>query len=217
MKWYNNIFFYAALILGIALLYMFYANHRQQAQYVRWEQQQADTLQYYKDKQGIQHAVKQVSQIPAHLYKHIADSIVQQVAKGTKAKDLVQHSTIGTTTTARDTVQVRDTVFVVGADTAAGQIFNYNDGALNLTGLVYNQQADINYSMQLHISHTTKWQRPGWFKKKQLVVDAYSLTPHTTITGMQSFVIQQPPKRFYETKAFAVGLGFVAGFAIGNK
>lgn len=203
-----------AAILCIAACYAFYTRHIEQRQYVRWQQQAGDTIRYYKDRQGTTHVVATVQQIPAHLYKHIADSIVQSVAKTTKAKDLVQHSTINTSTAHRDTVDLRDTVLLAGTDSIPAQLFYFNDGALDLSGLAYRQQVDINYNFNLHLGHTTKWQRPGLFKKKVLVVDAYSLTPHTTITGMQTFAIQQPPKKFYETKAFAFALGTAAGIFI---
>lgn len=211
MKWYKNIWFYVAAMLCMAACYAFYTARVKEKQHVRWQQQLGDSLRYYKRKDGKVHAVATVQQIPEHLYKHIADSIVQAVAKGTKAKDLVQHSTVNTATANRDTVLLRDTVVVTGTDTAAGHIFNFDDGALQLTGLIANNSADINYSMSLHLSHTTRWERPGLFKKKVLVVDAYSNTPHTTITGMQSFVVQQPPKKFYETKGFAFALGTMVG------
>lgn len=218
MKWYKNIWFWVACALFAAGLYSFITARRQQQQYVHWQQQAQDSIKYYRDKQGTTHATIQVQQIPKAIYKHIADSIVQSVARGTKAKDLVQHSTINTSTTHRDTIPVYDTIIVaVDGTEATGKVFNIDDGALNLTGLLYDGKADVNYTFNMHLGHTTKWHRPGLFKKKQLIVDAYSYTPNTTITGMQSFVIQQPPKKWYETRAFTFGLGVVGGMIIHNQ
>jgi len=217
MKWYKNIWLYIAVILAIAAGYGWYVNDRQQLQHKQYIQQQDDTITYYKDKAGTIHAVMPVQQIPAHLYKHITDSIVQQVAKNTKARDLVQHTTVKTSTTGQGSAPIHDTIIITTTDTNTAQYFDFEDKALKLSGLLYNGQADINYTFALHLSHTTKWHRPGLFKKKQLIVDAYSLTPHTTITGLQTFVIQQPPKKFYETKAFSFALGIGIGFAIGSR
>ncbi len=217
MTWYKNIFFYIAALLAAVVIYGWYAWGKREKQYIGLHHQLQDSIQYYKAKDGTVHATKAVLQIPARLYKHIADSIVQSVARSTKAKDLVQHSTVHTATANRDTVRLRDTVIISYTDTLQGQIFNFDDGALNVTGLLYNHQADINYNFRLHLSHTTKWQRQGLFKQKRLIVDATSLTPNTTITGMQTFVIQQPPKKFYETRAFAFLLGTGAGILIGKQ
>lgn len=217
MKWYKNIWLYIAALLAAVVIYGWYTGQQRTKQHISLQQQLNDSIRYYRAKDGTVHATKAVLQIPAKLYKHIADSIVQSVARSTKAKDLVQHSTIHTTTTSRDTVRLRDTIVIAGTDTAQGQIFTFNDGALSITGLLYHQQADINYSFALHLSHTTKWHRPGLFKKKQLIVDAYSLTPNTTITGMQTFVIQQPPKKFYETRLFSFALGVGAGIFISSR
>lgn len=219
MAFYKNIWFYVAAALLALFLFTQIRSCKQLNQIKTLNHQLQAQNEHYRDKQGYLHTTAQVLQIPQHLYKHIADSVVQSIAKDVKAKDLVQHSEVTTTTTNRDTVPYYDTQLIIQhtGDTATGKYFVFKDDALSLTGLLFDGQVDINYNMQVQLKHTTKWQRKGWFKKKQLIVDVYSITPHTTVTGLRSYTIQPPPKRWYQTDVFKIGLGVGLGFIIRNN
>lgn len=213
MTFYKNIWFYIAAAIAAIAVFGGLRGCKLQRQYKAFIQQQNDSISHYKDKQGRVHTVKEVMQIPESLYKHITDSLVANISKDVKAKDLVQHSEVLINTHNTDTVKVYDTIVVTAADTLPARVFRYNDKALQLSGLLWGDQVDINYNFNVHLSHTTKWHRAGFLRKKKLVVDVFSNTPHTSITGLQTFVVQQPPKKWYETRAAAIGLGAIIGFA----
>lgn len=214
--WSNKYWVLVCLVLILALGFTSFRYYQLQKDYINYQSSKKHKIKYYQDKEGRVHATKVVTQIPKGLYKHITDSIVAEVSKNTMAKDLVQHTDVTTKTSNRDTVLLRDTFLVRVTDTLQARVFHFDDNALVLTGLLMSNQVDLSYSYQVHLSHTTKWQRTGLFKPKQLIVDVYSNTPNTTITGLQTFVIKQPPKRWYETKTFQIGLSFIAGYAAGK-
>jgi hypothetical protein len=54
------------------------------------------------------------------------------------------------------------------------------------------------------------------WRKRDKVVRLGIDNPYVTVTGMNNIIVAEPPKKWYETRAFAVALGGITGFAIGR-
>jgi hypothetical protein len=53
-------------------------------------------------------------------------------------------------------------------------------------------------------------------RKRDKVVRLGIDNPYVSLTGMHNVIVAQPPKKWYETRAFAFTLGGITGFAIGR-
>jgi len=53
-------------------------------------------------------------------------------------------------------------------------------------------------------------------RKRDKVVRLGIDNPYVTVTGMNNIIVAEPPKKWYETRAFAFALGGITGFAIGR-
>jgi len=59
--------------------------------------------------------------------------------------------------------------------------------------------------------------RKGFLSRKRDKVVRLGIdNPYVTVTGMNNIIVAQPPKKWYETRAFAFALGGITGFAIGR-
>lgn len=206
------------VLLLMAIGYGIWRNNKVSNQYIS-SLRTSDSLRTYIDKNGNLHSIKQVTQISKDEYENSQDSFISDVRKNTKAKDLVQHTKATITTKDSLRAPIHDTFYVYGGDTTAIQAFAYEDEWLELDGIIQKEPKEvaINYSINNPLTITHKWQKEKWYHKKDLVVDIKTMNPHTTTGNVQTIVIQQPPKKFYETKAFAFGLGAIAGFFISKN
>jgi hypothetical protein len=59
--------------------------------------------------------------------------------------------------------------------------------------------------------------RKGFLSRKRDKVVRLGIdNPYVTVTGMNNIIVAQPPKKWYETRAFAFALGGLVGVAIGR-
>jgi hypothetical protein len=59
--------------------------------------------------------------------------------------------------------------------------------------------------------------RKGFLSRKRDKVVRLGIdNPYVTVTGMNNIIVAEPPKKWYETRAFAFALGGITGFAIGR-
>ena len=59
--------------------------------------------------------------------------------------------------------------------------------------------------------------RKGFLSRKRDKVVRLGIdNPYVTVTGMSNIIVAEPPKKWYETRAFAFALGGITGFAIGR-
>jgi hypothetical protein len=59
--------------------------------------------------------------------------------------------------------------------------------------------------------------RKGFFSRKRDKVVRLGIdNPYVHVTGMNNIIVPEPPKKWYETRAFAFALGGITGFAIGR-
>ncbi|HEU4608695.1 MAG TPA: DUF6549 family protein [Chitinophagaceae bacterium] len=211
----RKIWIFVCLLLIAAGSYTFWRGAQIQKAYIA-ERKVSDSLRIWKGKDGAVHHEKEIVQIPADEYKDTQDSLIAELRKTVKAKDLLQHTVAVLQSQGAIKVPVHDTLYWPSfSDTPVlAKNFTYADSFLSLDGELYQNNVMLNYSVTNPIAITTKWQRPKWYKRKQLDVDIVTLNPHTTVGNVQSYVIKQPPKRFYETRAFAFAIGAAAGFLI---
>jgi hypothetical protein len=59
--------------------------------------------------------------------------------------------------------------------------------------------------------------RKGFLSRKRDKVVRLGIdNPYVHVTGMNNIIVAEPPKKWYETRAFAFALGSITGFAIGR-
>jgi hypothetical protein len=60
--------------------------------------------------------------------------------------------------------------------------------------------------------------RKGFLSRKRDKVVRLGIdNPYVTVTGMNNIIVAEPPKKWYETRAFAFALGGLVGVAIGRE
>jgi hypothetical protein len=87
-------------------------------------------------------------------------------------------------------------------------------GSINRLGRLQIDSIIIPVSYTVAIGDTL---RGGFFSRKRDKVVRLGIdNPYVSVTGMHNVIVAQPPKKWYETKAFAFALGGITGFAIGR-
>jgi hypothetical protein len=87
-------------------------------------------------------------------------------------------------------------------------------GSINRLGRLQIDSIIIPVSYTVAIGDTL---RKGLFSRKRDKVVRLGIdNPYVSVTGMHNVIVAQPPKKWYETKAFAFALGGITGFAIGR-
>jgi hypothetical protein len=87
-------------------------------------------------------------------------------------------------------------------------------GSINRLGRLQIDSIIIPVSYTVAIGDTL---RGGFFSRKRDKVVRLGIdNPYVSVTGMHNVIVAQPPKKWYETRAFAFALGGITGFAIGR-
>ena len=87
-------------------------------------------------------------------------------------------------------------------------------GQINRLGRLQLDSIIIPVSYTVAIGDTL---RKGFLSRKRDKVVRLGIdNPYVTVTGMNNIIVAQPPKKWYETRAFAFALGGITGFAIGR-
>jgi hypothetical protein len=108
-----------------------------------------------------------------------------------------------------------DTVYLEGDTVYVGQEFNWTNNYLTLNGTLSNsQELDFNYKYNSTFKITTYWKKPGMFKRKDLVVNFTMSDPNAYTTSLNNVVIKPDPPKFYETRLFWGGVGFLGGLIV---
>lgn len=115
-----------------------------------------------------------------------------------------------------------DTVYITEAgDTVEvfnGHKFEWTNSYLSLNGRLsdtYKLSFDYTYSTDFEV--TTYWKRPKWYKSKELVINMTYDDPAAKAMSLNNVVVKPDPPKFYQTTAFKLGVGFLAGFIIGTR
>jgi hypothetical protein len=87
-------------------------------------------------------------------------------------------------------------------------------GSINRLGRLQIDSIIIPVSYTVAIGDTL---RGGFFSRKRDKVVRLGIdNPYVSVTGMHNVIVAQPPKKWYETRAFAFAVGGITGFAIGR-
>jgi hypothetical protein len=87
-------------------------------------------------------------------------------------------------------------------------------GQINRLGRLQLDSIIIPVSYTVAIGDTL---RKGFLSRKRDKVVRLGIdNPYVTVTGMNNIIVPEPPKKWYETRAFAFALGGITGFAIGR-
>ena len=87
-------------------------------------------------------------------------------------------------------------------------------GQINRLGRLQLDSIIIPVSYTVAIGDTL---RKGFLlRKRDKVVRLGIDNPYVTVTGMNNIIVPEPPKKWYETRAFAFALAGITGFAIGR-
>ena len=87
-------------------------------------------------------------------------------------------------------------------------------GQINRLGRLQLDSIIIPVSYTVAIGDTL---RKGFLlRKRDKVVRLGIDNPYVTVTGMNNIIVAEPPKKWYETRAFAFALGGLVGVAIGR-
>jgi hypothetical protein len=87
-------------------------------------------------------------------------------------------------------------------------------GQINRLGRLQLDSIIIPVSYTVAIGDTL---RKGFLSRKRDKVVRLGIdNPYVTVTGMNNIIVPEPPKKWYETRAFAFALGGLVGVAIGR-
>lgn len=149
--------------------------------------------------------------------KELYDRITAYAKKGKGVENYVR-----VTTETRDKVsapiilpQKEDSViFVTKTDTLKSLPFAYNDNFLSISGEVKPKNVDLDYKIISEQELLYRWEGQGkWFKEPYLVVDVKTSNPKEEVRGIEAIKIEPAKKKFYQTRGFIFGVGFVLGSA----
>lgn len=111
----------------------------------------------------------------------------------------------------------RDTVFLIKGDTMKAESIPYSDAWLTFEGLKVGKTFTAKYKIKDELQITNYWHRESIFKSPVLMVQAKMINPNTTLADMKPIIVQPLPKKWYETKGFAVAIGGLFGYLAGRK
>lgn len=148
-----------------------------------------DTIRYWKDAAGTEHAEKQVAiasfEAARIVWRHELDSVAQLLK--IKPKDIQELKTIGTVAAGTISPVV---VTISGPGQPHVQRISYEDQWLSLDGVVADT-AVFTYRVRDSLTLTTYRKKVGLFRYNT-VVDGYSHNPNAHITGLSSLQIKTP-------------------------
>lgn len=117
-----------------------------------------------------------------------------------------------------------DTSFVFVTDTVTkyikvGTEFTHNEEWFRVAGNVGGLGIEFDTvlfknNLTLNIGYKKKKGLKNLFKEKEMVIEGINSNPYLSTVGMQNITFEKPKKKWYETRAFATGIGVVAGILI---
>lgn len=130
-------------------------------------------------------------------------------------KNLVAHWKGQASTHGSDTVRMSDTVYLdnVG-NRVVTERFDWTNKYLSLNGTYFPETKRLAFQYNYDLGGfdiTSYYKSTGFLKPKQLVADIKFGDPNMKVTQFQGFVIEQPKKKWFQTKAFYFGIGVLGG------
>lgn len=116
-----------------------------------------------------------------------------------------------------DTITVlKDTIVYRNNDTIKTKHFEFIDKWSFINGVLYRDSISLNYNIKQNLMIDTYWKAGKAFSnKRELVIDVLNDNPHIVTNSINNVVIKDSPKKWFETRAFAIGAGFAVGLGTG--
>lgn len=189
---------------------------------VGFETMRDTTLVRKRDAQGREHASGRVQQVPKEIYNNSNDSELVALRKKVKAQDLVIATMVKTNVKGSFTAPVHDTVFIKGpGDTTVVEEFSWRGKYLHFSGSIvkdtFGKRALVDYDYDFDFDFTAAWERPKWYKKKELRGEIIPKDPQATVVSARTVIVQQDPPRWYERRGVQAIAVFAIGFYAGNR
>jgi hypothetical protein len=154
--------------------------------------QREDSLQYYKDAQGREHASRLLLQADMGtikmFYRKEVDSLVKSL--GIKEKQLRSFAVVGTQNTGTIKAKI---------DSVPGKnyrTFSYTDQWMNMHGMI-SDSLSLKYQYRDSLILSNYWKRKWFLGKKRYFQDGYSLNPDVHFTGLSGAeLLVKEPGRF---------------------
>lgn len=201
------------LLLVCALVYNKCRSDKRVNQVTQYTTKETTPVKRWTDKQGTQHAKAEVQQVPKAVFDQSRDSLIRELKKVAKANNLLQATIIKLRS--KDSVFapyvttiINDTAIVMPAQ------FSYTDDCIDLDGSLTDSGVALQYDVHTNVTLVSHWDNPGLFKPKRLYVEALT-NQCTAVDTLAAIVVQKPPKKFIETRGFAIGVGFILGVLAG--
>jgi len=168
-----------------------------------------DTISYYQDQQGREHAQRQIAEADLKTAQEVYAEMLDSVAKALKIKQSSIKSIAGVKTVDSSHIIVMTDTVRIG-DKVKKHIA-YNDKWLQLNATI-GDSAVIDYKTYDSIIVTTYAKGKGWFKH-DTYIDAYNLNPNAKVVGLQGVLIQTEKKKHWSVGPY-IGYGFT-GLSVG--
>jgi hypothetical protein len=192
------------ILLGIAAVKSLFSKPDVYSNIERIREIRDDSISYWKDAYGREHAQKEVAQSNFEtlntVYKPLMDSVLKSL--NIQGKQLDNLSVAGVSSGNHVPLKV-DTIY---KDSSTQYHFSYKDPWISLSGQI-GKLSSLDYSTFDSLIITSYQKKTGFLGlgKRVSYIDAYSINPHSHITGLQGIqVATEKPKRF--------GLGPYVGY-----
>ena len=214
-----------ALLISTLFLGRYMINKAQLAYIDQLEQYKKDSeqeLRKWRDADSLSNASKRVAELDIKTLllanKQLVEELKSQLDrdfKGLQNVTKVQLETLGDKKGSLTDSLIITNVINRPPDTVIAQKFNMTDSWISLKGLILHDSISVKYRIKEDLSvvayqaHEKGFK--GWFKPSKLTVIVKSKNPNSEITGLESLSIKPAPKKWYQTKGFAFGMGVAVG------
>lgn len=171
-------------------------------------------VKYEKNRAGELSATVETFRLQSDQIEAFSQELKKDMEKFAKSVKSIETYTKVVTIT-RDSIQIKhDSIQMTRNDTVIKELpFAYTDSFMNIDGKVTPTGVGIKYQIKssLEIAYVWKKQGLGIFRKPKLETIVTAKNPNEIVTNITAFQTQPPPKKWYQTKGFAFGSGFVIG------
>ena len=209
-----------ALVIALLLSWRSCVSYKSEGERALDDLGRKDTvLRVFYDKLQRQHSIVVEREFDLKTLEHAKDSeiVALRADFNGRLERLQSRLTVYVRTT--DTVRTlyHDTVVVTESGVDTGQVFMYHDDWADISGLLTNGETILSYSFRTGLTVDRKWEREKWWKKKHVVLDITMQNPHARVEQVQTFVVRQDPKKWYETDLAKCAGSFALGYYLGGK
>ncbi len=220
----NKTWFYIVMVaaaIAIVIGYNSYRNRTEVKQVTNYATRTAEPIKRTEDKKGNSTASVAVESIPVDVYNNTKDSLISANRKLIKANNLMQATVIKLSNkndslfahfkTNTDSQHSDDTSI---RNEPKYPDIEYADDCIDIKGVGTDSGYAITHHERYNLSVINSYKNPGLFKSKIPVADVL-VDKCGQVDTVRSIMTQKPPKKFIETRGFALGAGLLLGLILG--